>query len=109
MRLYLAGPMSGLPDFNFPAFIDAARKLREQGHDVFNPAEEDIKRDGFDPRHDEPKPFIHYMRHDLPAVLSCDGVATLPGWESSKGARLEVHVARECGLKIFDAATMREI
>ena len=41
MKLYLAGPMRGMPFFNFPAFKDAAAQLRAKGHYVFNPAERD--------------------------------------------------------------------
>lgn len=38
-RIYIAGPMSGLPEFNYPAFNRAAAVLRAQGHHVENPAE----------------------------------------------------------------------
>ena len=41
MRLYLAGPMSGKPQMNFPAFEKAAKSLRRRGHDVVSPAELD--------------------------------------------------------------------
>ena len=37
-RIYVAGPMSGLPAFNFPAFHEAAADLRACGFDVVNPA-----------------------------------------------------------------------
>ena len=103
MKLYLAGPMSGLPDFNFPAFDAAAAQLREAGHHVFNPADED-RNSGFDgmgmsgdPVEAAAKGFN--LRETLKADLSwiCDhaeGIALLPGWEKSNGARAEVALSR---------------
>lgn len=45
--------------------------------------------------------MLHYMRHDLPAVLNSDLVVVLPGWQKSTGARLEVYVAEKCGIPVF--------
>lgn len=98
MKLYLAGPMTGIEDFNFPAFSAAAAELRALGHEVINPAEND---DG-----DTTREWAYYMRKDLAHVLSVDAVAVLPGWQGSRGARLEVHVARALGLPILDACLL---
>jgi hypothetical protein len=106
MKIYIAGPMRGLPLYNFPAFMAAAERIRAFGHTPVNPAERDIVEDGFDPAKDEAKPFRFYMRHDLPLVMDCDAVAVLPGWEKSKGASLEVHVARECEIPIFEMESL---
>ncbi len=108
MNLYLAGPMRGLPAFNFPAFLAAAKRLRSYGHTVWNPAERDLA-DGFDPVHHEPESFLHYMQHDLPQVMRAEAVAVLPGWRNSKGARLEVMVATECGIPVLDADTLAPV
>ena len=99
-RVYLAGPMRGIPEFNFPAFREAASVLRGCGFDVWSPAERD-EAEGFNPKADEAKPLAYYMRFDLPAVCEADQVVVLPGWEQSQGARLEVHVARECGIPVL--------
>lgn len=87
--LYVAGPMSGYPGYNYPAFDEAARRLRLAGFSVLNPAE--IDADDY-PRAGEP-PWDWYMRKALDMVLDADAIAVLPGWECSRGARLEVDVA----------------
>jgi hypothetical protein len=109
MKLYLAGPMRGYPQFNFPAFFAAAKDLRARGHEVWSPAENDVDVDGFDPTTDAAKPMRHYMLRDLPAVLNSDAVALLPGWRKSTGALMEVYVATGCGIPILDAATLEPI
>lgn len=93
MKVYLSGPMTGLPDFNRPAFVDAERLLSCYGVDVLNPA-----RHGFDPA----KTWADYMRLALLDVAACDAVALLPGWERSRGAQLEVHVASSLGIPVQD-------
>jgi hypothetical protein len=79
-RIYVAGPMSGLPEFNYPAFHEAARRLRALAYAVENPAE-CLGGAGWDWR--------DYMRACIPQLLMCNAVALLPGWEDSKGARTE--------------------
>ena len=113
MRIYLAGPMTHLPHFNFPAFHTAAYVLRRQGHDVFNPAEEDIKRQGFDVSLDNPTgdpKLVAAQGFDLRAALSADtkyiceeadAIAMLPGWENSKGARAEHALALALGHRVM--------
>jgi hypothetical protein len=84
-QLYIAGPMTGLPDFNYPAFSDAAKRLREAGFEVFSPAE-----NGLSPA----APWNEHMRVDLAHLVShCYAVATLPDWIKSRGAGLEVGTA----------------
>lgn len=90
-RVYIAGPMTGLPDFNYPAFHEAAAKLRAMGYEVVNPAEND---------RDTNDPWEVFLREALQKMLTCDSVALLPGWEDSRGARLEVHVANAIGMRV---------
>lgn len=91
-RVYLSGAMSGHPDHNFPAFNDQAAKLRAAGYEVINPAE-------LNP--DTSMTWEECLRVDLRELCSCDAIALLPGWESSKGANLELHVAHRLGLKVM--------
>lgn len=99
MKLYIAGPMTTLPDRNFPAFHAEAKRLRALGHEVVSPAE--IHAVG------EPS-WSFALRADIRALLECEGIALLPGWEQSRGALLERHVAESCGLAILDAHTILE-
>lgn len=83
--LYIAGPMTGLPGYNLPAFAVAAVELEALGYRTVNPG-----RHGVNPLYT----WRDYLRRGLVELLECDGVALLDGWEHSKGATLEVHVAR---------------
>lgn len=96
LRLYLAGPMTGLPDFNRPAFHAAAAALRAAGYEVVNPAELDESEPITDP--DGPGAWERYMRRDIPHLCKCDALAQLPGWTKSRGAVLEESIAFEIGI-----------
>lgn len=88
MKVYIAGPMTGLPEFNFPAFDKAQAELENKGLMVVNPAKLADHTD---------KPWAWYMRNSLKAMLDCNAIYLLPGWEKSRGARLELKIALELG------------
>lgn len=90
-RIYLSGPMAGLPDLNFPAFHAEAARLRSMGFDVVNPAE--INPGGN-------KSWEECLRADIKALCDCDTIALMPGWEASKGSHLEAHIAHRVGIKV---------
>jgi hypothetical protein len=90
---YLSGPMTGLPDYNRPAFNKAAEFLRKQGYTVWNPAEE------FDENYIYPRKI--YMRRDIEALLKCESIVMINGWENSAGARLELAIAQELEMNVF--------
>ena len=92
-RIYIAGPMSGLPEFNYPAFNAVAAELRAQGHHVENPAENPIPPCGS---------WLGYMRMALAQLATCDAVYILPGWRGSRGARIEHGLALDLGLEVHD-------
>lgn len=98
MKIYIAGPMTGLPAFNFPAFHAAAAQLRAAGHEVENPAENPVPACG--------GTWLGYMRMAIAQVAKVDAVVLLPGWENSKGARVERDLAIGLGLDVMtlDAA-----
>lgn len=102
MRVYVAGPMRGYPQYNFPAFDAAADSLARDGHDVVNPAQMD--RDvGFDPQSTEVSDsFLRdALQRDLSAICECDAIAMLPGWEASGGAKIEWALAVHLGLDVI--------
>jgi hypothetical protein len=92
LKLYIAGPMTGLPDFNYPAFFRAAADLAKVGHEPINPARSQ-GREGC-------KTWLDFMRASLLDLAACEGVAILPGWGDSRGAALEVHIARSLDLPV---------
>lgn len=70
-RIYISGPMTGMPNMNFPAFNAEAERLRTLGFDVVNPVE-------INP--DPDASWQDCMRRDLAALLTCDTLALLDGW-----------------------------
>lgn len=109
-RVYIAGPMRGLPHFNFPAFTAAAAQWRMRGWEVVSPAELDKEQDGFDGINYEKEPIVSVaMRRDIAAILTCTAIAFLPGWEHSVGARIEYTVAKAIGLELLDAVTFDDV
>ena len=110
MKVYLAGPMRGYADFNFPAFHAAAAELRAAGYEVCSPAEHD-NNSGFDPtgmKGDNaelgPSGFnlCAALAWDLDYVCNhAEGVVLLPGWEASNGANAEQYAARAVGKPVM--------
>lgn len=106
-KLYLAGPMTGIPSHNFPTFNKAAAILRADGYYVFNPAE--VELGGFEDtrefREDGSCPADLYRKtltEDLAFICEeADAIAMLPGWEKSKGALAEFATARALGLDVI--------
>lgn len=103
MKLYIAGPMTGLPDFNYPAFDAAAVDLAAAGYAVENPAhfeDFEVLTPKPDPQQGEEALYGWYLRAGLSKLVLCDAVALLPGWQFSNGARLECEVARKAGMHV---------
>lgn len=96
--------MRGYPEHNFPAFRAAEDRFRDSEWEVVSPRE--IGEGLF-----KNNPIVSvgdYLRADLREVITCGSIALLRGWEASTGARCEVAVAITCGLRFYDAETMRE-
>lgn len=120
-KVYVAGPMRGYPEFNFPAFNYATKRLREKGYEVFNPAEADGDAwgHGFEKGnkkgceqqlaqelklHDAMQVARECFLRDTTWICThADAIAVLPGWTDSKGARAEVALGEAIGLEIMEA------
>lgn len=92
MKLYIAGPMTGLPEFNYPAFFAAAEALQAAGHEPINPARDEGREDC--------KTWLDFMRASLRDIADADGIAYLPGWSDSTGATIEVGLARDLQMPV---------
>lgn len=82
--LYIAGPMTGLPEHNFPLFRSVAALYQAKGYHIISPAEGVT---------DTTQPWESYMRRAIGLLSQCDGIVLLPGWHQSKGALLEYKIA----------------
>lgn len=98
MKIYIAGPMSGLPELNFPAFHAEAARLRALGYEVVNPAEINS---------DPNAGWLACMRADIRELVTCDAVALLSGWSKSRGANIEYDLAVRLGLVVARASDFR--
>jgi hypothetical protein len=107
--------MRGISEFNFPAFHAAAKRLRDQGHTVFNPAERDMERHGTDiskgnAKGDEELAAKEHgfdlrvaLGEDLAWICAhAEAIGLLPGWRLSRGAAAERAAGIALGLKIIE-------
>lgn len=94
MHVYLSGPVSGLPDNNYPAFHAAEEQLRANGMRVLNPA----RIPG-----DDSWSWERWMKAALTMQMQADAIYMLPGWQKSRGAQLEHQVATATGMRIYGA------
>lgn len=88
--VYIAGPMTGLPEYNYPAFYRAAELLTTLGFIVHNPAEGPALRT-----------YGEYLRRAIGKLIRCDAIYLLNGWQASRGATLELQIAHTLGMRVF--------
>lgn len=96
-HFYLAGPMSGHPEHNFPEFRRYTKRLREIGYKILSPAE-------MTEMDDQPagsRPWEWYLRQDMFMMLQCKGIILMPGWKTSRGARAECDLADTLAMEVF--------
>lgn len=113
-RLYIAGPMRGIPQYNFPVFDAARDKAIALGWDAVSPADLDRANgfdvNGFDVNKPVPEQLLREMiGRDVQEILRCDAIALLPGWQNSSGARVEICLALFCDMPILSAETFEPL
>lgn len=89
-KYYLSGPMTGLPNYNRPAFNRMAKLLRSKGFKVENPAE-----------NPEQESWEKHMELAITQLKTCNSIIMLQGWECSKGAQIELEIAMERGMLVI--------
>lgn len=120
MTIYVAGPMTGIPQFNFPAFDTASGDLRQMGYKVVSPAEMDNEEtramamaspDGAPGSGSSSgETWGDFLARDVKLVADqVDAIAVLPGWDKSRGARLETFVAFLCGKPVVHYGSLRSV
>ena len=98
---YLSGPMSGLPEYNYPAFDRAAEKLRAKGYTVATPTEVGSNLEAKYKAERFSLSYQQYMSANIIALLDCNAIILLPGWSGSRGAKLEQYIAQTLGFDEF--------
>lgn len=114
MKVYIAGPMSGVKDWNYPLFFEVAQLLKTHGLEPCNPAahdgetlEEALANVGTEenPGH----PWEWYIKRDLKMLLDCDAILMLPNWKKSRGASLEHVVATAVDIPVFQFSELWDL
>lgn len=115
-KVYLSGPITGMPNNNIQEFKKYEEKFKNLNFEVINPhnlfSGDEVellekcleeKKITFEEYHS------HFMRRDIAEMMNCDFIAVLDGWEKSKGANIEVYIARNINMPIVSAITLNEL
>lgn len=103
LLVYLAGPITGIPDFR-ERFAQATNEVLLLGHTPISPLEVCTQAgltEGVDS-------YRAFMVADIRALLACEGLYALVGWENSKGARLEHMIAAALNMEIIYQPEVRQ-
>ena len=114
MKYYIAGPMSGIPQFNYPLFDKVGAALIKAGHKTYNPSEMDDDETRAEAMASETgilaggtcngESWGDFLSRDVKLIADSDinAICLLPGWEKSRGARLEAFVAISLNYPAFE-------
>lgn len=98
-KCYVAGPMTGYDELNYPVFAAMSARLRKIGFEVVSPAE----------LNPVTTPYREAMVNDILALVTCDHIVMLDGWEKSKGASLERHIADVLGIQVLELVATTQV
>ena len=99
---YISGKITGTTDYE-NRFTNAEKKLKGMRYNVVNPLRRTAHLVGKHKTMGLPSPeWSDYMKECLQALLFCDTIYMLRGWEDSKDAKLERHVAGVLGMEILE-------
>lgn len=93
--VYIAGPMTGIPEFNYPEFHEAERLLGLAGFSsIYNPANIAGGNTSLE--------YNYYLREGFKMLLECKTMVLLPGWKDSRGAKYELALANMLGITVVE-------
>ncbi len=108
MIVYLAGPMTGYPEFNRAGFAEGEGYALDRGWKVVSPQNTNPSHQGPCPTGERQTtaagshPYGCWVKASLRMLLDCDAVLMLPGWQASTGASLEHRVAHTSGMPVYE-------
>jgi hypothetical protein len=92
-KIYISGAISGLdPEVVKQKFGEAEDRLQNQGWQTVNPLKNGLPAEST---------WEQHMGKDIELLLGCDAIAMLPGFSKSRGAKIELAVAREIGIEVI--------
>lgn len=100
-KVYISGKITGEDIHSvIRKFHDAARKIRRFGFEPVSPLDNGLP---------FPAAWEDHMGEDVKLLLKSDAIYLLPDYEQSKGARLELTIAKELGMPVFIEMPVAEI
>ena len=98
-KMYISGPMTGYPNWNKDAFVKAKDDVKKMGFKPYTPCDiTDLPPDGTEITAEA---YRGYLTDDINVLLKMDAIYMLRGWEGSRGALLEKHVAEALGMSVY--------
>jgi hypothetical protein len=87
IKIYIAGAITGHDlQERRETFMKWQKYFEDRGYAVVNPMELP---------HNHDKTWESYMKECIVALVDCTTIFLIDGWEESKGAQLELHIAKK--------------